>query len=511
MFPHPRFQLIFNKFIGILFSMKLVADILINQFLRTYLHEFSLAEFEMLLTCAGVKCSSEEFELFLECCQNVFTLADGRYITRAAVFTGKTFSFKPLPKEIKKGVFVVGCRCMPFVDPERLPHELKFHLNGKQIKTQAVEFDADSALDFYALYGEEFAVQYLASDPANSDIDLAASDFMLPPRVKLTAVPLEPLIKTCGFKAGDRILCSVSDWDHSVIDITVLPRSSASLKIEARDILREDWYRALERYLLDNFEAAGPCSSIEEQLALVFADFHEELCTENCGSVEEFFKKTNKIGFEEFGVETRLWRRGELPPAVGCWNSDEHSPNHADAERSALDAILFFEELEDTTVDSFIKDQMYRNLNDPEEIAKRLYPYSSILPQEQRKEMLLRLKNRRVILERDYNRFADFELGALRHTALTLYTDVNRIICEIDRSNGSLSDFPQQPLVILSQLYGHIKRIVEYIETEPDVALKEKNEIKLSLEGMEFNFDEVQGQILTALEKKNRNCFIVVK
>ena len=408
--------------------MKLQADFLIDQFLRTYLHEFSLAEFDELLTHAGIKSCPEECELFLECCRNVFALANGRYITRAAAFTGRMFSFKPLAKEIKKGVFVVGCRCMPFVDPDCLPHELTFRLNGERLKTKTVDFDADSALDFYALYGEEFAVQYLVADPANSDIDLAETDFTLPPHVKLTAVPLEPLIASCGFKAGDRILCRVADWNRSIIDVTVLPRSAQALKIEVRDILREDWYAALENCLLDNFDAAGPCASIEEQLALVFADFHVKLCTENCGSIEEFFKKTNKIGFEEFGVETRLWRRGELPPAVGCWNSGAHAPNQSRSDMSALGNILFFEGLEDAAFDASIKDQLYRNLNEPEEIISRLYPDAYTYPREKRKVLLLHVKNRRVILERSYNRFADFEIGALRHAVLTLYTAVNRII-----------------------------------------------------------------------------------
>lgn len=488
--------------------MKIPANLVIEHFLRSFGEPFSVQEFSMLLSHVGLDDALEDAQSFLENNPYVFPLMNDLYMTRSAAFTGQVFSFKPTKKEVSKGVFIAGCRTMPFTDPEMLTCGLTFRFQGIPITRQAVEFDSAAALDFFQLCGEEFAVQFIGADPANTALNLFETDFILPSRIMLTGFSLKPLIKQGGFQYGDRLLCKVFDWDAGIIDIVGITGSQEPFTITPEDVERENWYTALEQLLLEMFASVGPCSSIEEQLAVVFAQHVPELCIPACGSVEEFFKRTQKIGFEPFGVETRLWYTGEKVPAIGTWNKAVMQEN---AEKDFLSHPAGLDELPDSLVDVFLKDHIYSNCTDFTQTLEKMYPYFYKLPESKRASLLSRLKTRHTALLKKYNRFADFELGDLRHKALELYSDVFELLNAIDESGGTLEDFPQQPLVILLQIYAHISQILELTESDPAAMQGEYGEILLSIEGMEFNFEDIGGLLWAEVDSKNKKCFMLLK
>src|SRR5574344_3162362 len=127
--------------------MKVQFETLINSFLRTYRNIFTEKDFERMLVKAGIRISNEECAEYLESSSCVFALKGGLYITRAGAFTEKYFSFRPSRFETDKGIFAVGGRCMPFVDPEILPSSLSFTYKGEFLQKTAVEFDNTAAAD----------------------------------------------------------------------------------------------------------------------------------------------------------------------------------------------------------------------------------------------------------------------------------------------------------------------------------------------------------------------------
>lgn len=489
--------------------MKIPAEILIRQFIRSYPEPFSLKDFSSLLAKIGVKTTAQECVEYLSTCSNVFTLTNGMYITRAFAFSNEPFSFRPTRKEFDKGVFIAGHRCMPFVDPEILSNDIDFVYKGESLKVKVVEIDSPSLLDLFFLYGEEYCVQYIASDPANQNIDLGKSDFVLPPIVHASGFSIEPLVKD-GFSFGDRILCKVTDWDLNRVEVSFNHVDSSPFQMNMDDVARENWYSVLEKSLLNSFSILGPRSSIEEQLALVFIDNRNELCVKNCGSVEELFLRTKKIGFQPFGVETRLWFYGKDVPAVGKWNTPVENLS---AEKGDLGGIEydFYVETPDYLYDAYLKDQINKNIADFELICKSIHPDFYKFSQQRQKALLLHLKNRHDILVNEYNRFADFEIAPVRHEALDLYAAVNEIVHEIDDVSTDLSAFPQQPLVILSQIYSHLLHIIEMMESSDSSILKTLDEISLSLEGMEFNFDGIKDDLKKVAAEQNKNGFVVTK
>ena len=125
--------------------------------------------------------------------------------------------------------------------------------------------------------------------------------------------------------------------------------------------------------------------------------------------------------------------------------------------------------------------------------------------------MLLHLKTRHAILEKNYNRFADYEMSAIRKKVLELFTVVNDMVCTMGIDGPNLADYPQQQLVILSQIYEHIIHIIDRMENCPAEIANEVEEVSLAIEGMEFNFNEIYAPLRKAIDKNMRNGFSVIK
>ena len=74
-----------------------------------------------------------------------------------------------------------------------------------------------------------------------------------------------------------------------------------------------------------------------------------------------------------------------------------------------------------------------------------------------------------------------------------------------------LEDFPQQPLVILTQLSTHIQYMLEGLLHDQSLKDEDVRTMAVSLEGMEYNFEEVSAELKDALSKCYKNRFSVVK
>lgn len=496
--------------------MKVSAENMVDTFLRTFPRPFTSREFLDFVKHVGIRSASiEECEDFLIQNDYVFSLNNGMFITRCAAFSEKYFSFRPTRKEVENRAFVVGHRCMPFADYEVLSCHYSFIYKNHLLPKVVVEYDRHIASEFFFLYGEEYENQYIVSDPANYGVDLVDTDFELPPKINITSVSLEPLLKD-GFCFGDRILCKVIDWDSHQIEIFIDKANSNPFQINQKDIARENWYNQLEQDLLESFETIGPRKSIEEQLAIVMYNNGSQLCVPWCGSIEEFFTRTKKIDFEPYGVESRIWYAGKEVPAFGKWNCGVFKnlkEELKDVENSSDDYCL--ENAPDYIVDAYLKDCIAKDgpesVDELTQIIEKIYPNFNKISAAERKVMLLHLKNRHAILCSKFNRFAENEYTSIRHKAVELYSDVIEIVYSLDFMGEDICSYPQQPLVIFSQLYSHLIQIIKAIEVEPMTLPKDLAEVSMSLTGMQDNFEYILGDLKEIIEQQKKNGFVVLK
>ena len=476
----------------------------VNKFLRAFPEEFTIKEFIRYLSYLNCKISREEAEEIIFGSPYVFELDTNKFITRAGAFTGRFFSVVLSQEEYENKCFLPGHRCMPFVDQEVMSYSLTFLWNGNVLPNKVVEYPKEFALDHFSLYGEEYESQYIANDPGMSEFDLSANDFELPMKVSLTSVDLAPLFKRYDIQAGDRLLFTVENWDEGIINVTpCLREKSDNLELTSDDIERNRWYKNLEKFMLDLCKKLGPRSSIEEQVADVFFEHADELCNMQCGSMEEFLKYTKEISVESFGVETRLWISGQVIPAIGMWNMDE------DGDEIGMKPNLIYS-VPDYVLDEYIKDFAFQKKSDMQELMDFAYPKIFYIPEDYRQQLLLNITNRNDIILSSYNWFADHPLGNIRHKALLLYTKISSLVYEIDRTGGRFNTYPQQELVILFQLYSHLTKLMETMAFDPNSLTKDTDTISVSLDGMNFNFEDIEGELRKALLVSKKSEFTVI-
>lgn len=481
------------------------------QFLRTYSQPFTLKEMKKVMESVGMKATLEDAQAFLESSPNVLELANGNYLTRAAAFTGEIFSIIPTAAEIEQGVLVPGDRCIPFVESERIPSSLNFYLNGRKIPKKIGKFDSDAAIDMFLLFGEEYAPQYIASDPANAELNLVDRDFELPNYVYLTGIDLSYLAEKAGYRKGDRLLCCVSDWDQGKLNLMALHSDPNSFDKGEIGEKRIEWYAQLEKFLLESFDRHGPLGAIEEQLTNAYFENRSRICVPYCGSFSEFISKySKKVGFEHYGVETRLWHKGQDVPAFGPWNQGmvELKGNLVESvpfDQFALSIIPEF------VIDQLIMNCFYLKSSNPEKdildfISRDDFEFDDVTAA----EVILNLKNRSCILEKDYNWFADQTVGPVRKKAIDLYGKVSALVRRLDYLGNAVEKFPSQEIVILAQLNSHILRMLETLAGDPE-AEDNAEALLLSLDGMDWNFEDIRGVVESALDSERKNQFKIVR
>ena len=94
---------------------------------------------------------------------------------------------------------------------------------------------------------------------------------------------------------------------------------------------------------------------------------------------------------------------------------------------------------------------------------------------------------------------------------MKLFAKVQNLVYDIDGAGEKLEDFPQQELVILSQLYSHVVRLLEEVENVYLRPQFPEADVSLSLDGMEETFDEISGTLLSSLESNRFKGFEIVK
>ncbi|MGN0728798.1 hypothetical protein [Treponema sp.] len=484
---------------------------LAEKFLRTYLKPFTAKEMKKILNTLGVAASVDETEDFLYSSPNVLELADGRFITHAGAFTGEIFSIVPTAAEAEQGVFVPGDRCMPFVESDRISSTLRFYVKGKKVPSKIGTFDSDDAIDMFMLYGEEYAPQYIAADPANSGMDMISSDFELSNTVRLTGLDLNYLSEKHGYRKGDRILCCVTDWNAGKLNMMVLHSDETRFDKGEVGERRIEWFAELEKKFLESFERCGPMTSIEEQLMTVFFENRKTLCVPYCGSMEEFlFRHTKKISFQHYGVETRIWRKGEDVPAFGAWNTGLAVLNN-ELKRKISFANYTLASIPEFVYDQILLNSLYQHKTDFLKFTLDFICRDDfVLEDFEVQALALSLKERYAILQKDYNWFADQTLGNVRRKALELYGAVSSLVRKIDFLGELILNFPSQEVVILAQLHGHVLRMIESISSDPAVE-ENADALLLSLDGMEWNFEDIKGVLEASLEKQKLSQFKVIK
>lgn len=489
--------------------MKDPIEFIIPIFLSEFRSVFSLDDFVELVKSVGQNLSKSKCRDFLKNFSMVFEIGKDLYITRTGAFENYKFSFVPTREEFEKGVFVVGHRCMPFVEPNINTCCLNFIYKKSRnisLRTKVVEFDSLFALDRFSLYGSEFSTQVIAADPANSELDLQKCNYVLPDYVKLTCFDISPLIKNGLFSYGDRIICEVSKWTSGIISFDVVKKNTDFSVLDKSDLERQDWISKFENKMLDVFETKGPCSSIEEQLAYTFLNSRDDFDNDYCASVEEVLKKSEKICYKSFGVETRLWNIEYSIPVIGKWNEKEFKRNF---KNSYAGLALKENILPSKITDEYVKNCLFNKISDVRILANQLYPNFYSFSEDFKNEVILNLKTRSDIIKKRYNYFADYNYGLVRKRVVSLFSAVNKLLGKIFVECKDLKKLPSQELVVLNQIYTQLLGYFDFFKY--DDGSNELEIIEISMENMEISFEYISEELYKIINIEKKEGFKIVE
>lgn len=482
--------------------------LLINDFLHQYSEPFKAKDLQnYIVENDGQKVSVKNLLQILYDSPYVFPIKNNQFIARAGVFAGRWFSFKPSREEIQKGYFMIGHRATPFANPDIPPDYYSIFANEKLVEPESCTFSMNQALDNYSLFGEGYILPIMFND-RNSDVVLRKENTQLnlPTEITLTAWPLSKVSGGEKIQYGDRMLCRFLDWDNGVIEI-FLQKKNEVLALSQEAIEREEWYSHFERALLEGFDRYGPCDGIDSQLANVFLENQETLCNKNCGSVEECMMHTSKIGFQIYGVESRIWRRNEEIPYAGKWIKKE----------MMTDVVMqdITDSFSTAVFDAFIKDDLYNQAKgkEPGKIEDFIYKTVPMLNASSflnDKSLMANLQKRKMAIEKAYNHFVDYPIAELRKQLIKFYTRVSCLFFEIAFSGIGADKFPQHELIVLSQIYSHCSKMIEGLETPGNGMDIIYEEMQLSLEGMSETYGDVECTLKSALKKLRYENFSVM-
>lgn len=477
-----------------------------TKYLKLQFDVFTAKDFYTYLKKHGAKITKEQVTEFLYSSDFVFSLVNQNFVTRAGAFTGRWFSFCPSMEEIKKNHIILGHRCMPFVNPDVSPDSYILVSKGNVVESEPVNFSMNQALDTFAMFGEGYVLPYIFNDKANKIFSLASIQYNLPVSVDLTAWPLDKLFENETVEFGDRILCRVVDWNNNVIEVFLQKNDTSGFVVSASAIRREEWYSQVEDSLLTIFERHGPAASIEAQLSYLFLEHQDELCVKNCGSMEEFIVNSKKIKFQPYGLESRLWKNDSEVPYVGSWNIQARN------ELIMSEIAMMFTPF---VIDAFIENQLYqqergKEIQPLEKVIESIFPNILTEGSFEWRFVLLNLEKRFDILKKSYNSFRDFPVAEIRKHCIDLFSQVSQLLCEIGSSEVPVETFPQQELVVLTQLYGHLVRMIEEVENQLVRDSLPVEEISMSLEGMEETFYEICDVLKKTVETNRLKGFEIV-
>jgi hypothetical protein len=446
---------------------------------------------------------ADEVHTFIEKRRLAFPLPNRYYQTRRGYFEQARFIIRPSRLEIQNGILIPGHRCLPFENPLLFPHEFQFLWNGEAIPKTTTEGSPEELYPFYSLYGEEYAPQYIAQDNPDNEALFNADPYEEPVEVSITTLDLRSFYRETGLVPGNGIVVQVTDWKDGVFTVLDVLREPEVTEASA------EWARLLEQGFFAAFEAIGPGTATEEQLAFAFWYGGRRLLDLPAMSVETFmYEHTEKIATVPYGMETRFWYAGKEIPDGSHWAEDGAPPDKTELEEMLYTYGLPVSEY---VIQSYVRDALYQQEANLSVLLGRIVPAPIQMNPED--ELFLAQYVMEVYEEfsQTYSIFLDKDMGPIRHSAAELHTAVVALMGQLSGHGVDQSWLPQHTLVILSQLQVHSARILEDLDHDDPHEASDLETIDTALEGMIETYEDIKHRVQEALDGYRRSRLSVVR
>jgi hypothetical protein len=432
-----------------------------------------------------------------------FRLGNNRWVSRRGCFEPVRFVISPTRLELLNGILIPGHRCIPFANPVLMPHEYRFCWRGKPIPATTTEGPPDEFYPYYAIFGEEYAPQYVARDNPENESAFNSDPYEDPPEVSIHTLDMRNLYRETAFVPGDRFVVRTLDWKAGVFDLDRVGKD----EWPQADLYA--WFESAEAGFDDAFELLGPGASTDEQIAYAYWYGGTRMREVPAYSLEEFlYEKTERIETTAYGIETRFWYAGkEIPDQKNL----EGDPSLTD--RTLIEDILYQGgiPISEYVVQAYVRDALYRNEPDISHILERIAPRPTGLANGALRNIAEYALEVYEELKGEYTLFADQAMGPIRQRVGELHTAVIELAARLRKGDIDPFWLPKHTFVVLSQIQSHAAGVMEDLDADEAPEEAELEAMDNSLDSMIETYEDIKGLIDEALDSFRRNNISVVK
>jgi hypothetical protein len=433
----------------------------------------------------------------------VFESEKNCFLSRRGLFESAQFVIQPSNSELMNGVLIPGHRCIPFANPQVLPHQYRFYFRDKPCPVDSSEGAPEDFYPYYSLFGEEYAPHYIAGDNHENETAFSLDPNEEPPEVSICSFDMRAIFREIGFVPGDRFVVTSRDWKTGTFNLEYVKGN------EWNESDLRSWVAAVEKGFSESFKTLGPGYSGEEQLAWAYFYGGERMRRTPAYSLEDFlFQITEKIDTVQFGIESRFWWTGkDIPDFEGLHGVMTQSDQTQIEELLAHNGIPISE----FVLQSFVRDALYRKEQNIDRLIRRVIPQSVRLDRwsfdavgQYAIEIMLEFST-------TYSVFKDKAMGPIRQRVCELHTAVIDLAARLSKGLIDKTWLPMHTFIILSQIQNHSAAVLEDLDVEealPDIELAM---MEASLDSMIDTYEEVRTLVDEAMVNFRKTTFTLVR
>ena len=446
---------------------------------------------------------ADEVKNFINDHKLAFNMRTRQWISRRGYFETMPFVISPTKLELLNGILIPGHRCVPFANPNMLPHEYIFHWKGSVIPYTTTEGDPEEFYPYYNILGEEYAPQYVARDNPENEEVFYGDPYEDPAEVSISTLDMRNIYRETSFIPGDRFVARTMDWSRGIFSlerIGVNDWDSADLY---------SWFETAEAGFEDSFYNLGPGSSTDEQISYAYWYGGKRMRQIPAYSLEEFlYEKTELIETASYGIETRFWYAGREIPDLKGLDGLQFRNGKTQIEKFMSEKMAPVSEF---VIRSYIQDYLYRGEKDTKALIQRIVPPPVQINERDQKILEEYIYAELGELEESYSPFTDKFTGPIRQRVAELHTAIIELTVRLDKENMEPSWLPKHTYIILSQIQSHAAGVMEDLETDEDFLHDELEAMDNSVDSMIETYEDLKNSIEEAMENFRRNRFSLVR
>ncbi len=424
----------------------------------------------------------------------VFSADDEAFLLRSAFFRDGKFLISLTPDEAHSRVLIPGHRFVPFHSHEILPWNCELRLSdNKALPTKRVTRRVNDIIIYHTLFDLKNLPLILSLD-GEENIMVFQEDEPRDARVTLTVFDLDEVSST-DFNGGDRLMCTVQDWNAGIFALERLPAEPHEPAAQGR------WMEHLEGGFARAFDDLGLPASMEEVIAYAYFYSGKEILRNPHLHIGGFVEQSQFVDFVSFGAETCLWRKGEGAESFApSWPAPRVPRGDDDSLEAILDDLGFSLSTED--VEAYMRDELFCRRNDLDNVITRCAKGRMVEfhDGEQRNAFYQFVNKLWEQVQEDYNYFSDQTSGKLRSKALEILDQHLGWLREFDQRGLTPQDLPAKEMATVGQTAAQLSELLAALNRVENIPRDEYEKMEEALSLYEQALSEQIDAVEEALQ-----------